>query len=362
MTVMSEMRELSSDMTPEPGVGHRPGLVTGGGVTQSGESSTQYTVIGDLIHRPEQNQLPEIMWREEDRQWVVQVPGDHQGRETHVLSEEDQEALEAQETLKELEALETLEDYGALDVSFPITSIRVDNSGDLSVGSLLRTGSHESQTQGVTQSPSPSDQDRDSTSSVTVTPPRYDDDPFIPDLSPGQSRSVQDWEDILREAAEDNAGQEEILAEILVPNADHERPGDESQGRQDNGDRFEEDSLGRKTIKGRRNKKKEEFEKKKREKEQKKQSYEQAVNAFKEHKYESYSACAKAYGVSDVTLRRMILRKKNFVGQGRPSNVLKEDEEEKLISHLKYCAKVGFGLSLYDVQLLIQELLSAVVR
>ena len=356
---MSEMRELSSDVTPEPGPGdgHRPGLVTERGVTQSGESSTQYTVIGDIIHRPEQNQLPEIMWREEDRRWVVQEPGDHQGREARVLSEEDQEALEAQETLKELETLEALESYGALDVSFPITSIRVDNSGDTSVGSLLRTGSHESQTPIITHSSASSrssssdqDHDRNRNSSVTVTPPRYDEDY---------------WEDVPGDTADSSAGQEEILAEILVTDADPESLGDETQERDKDEQEQEqvEDEQGRKKVNGRRrNKKKEAAERKKTEKNQKKSSYDEAVAAFKEHKYDSYRSCAKAYGVSDVTLRRIILRNRNFVGQGKQSSILKDNEEAKLISHLKYCAKVGFGLSINDVQYLIQELLSAVVR
>ena len=132
----------------------------------------------------------------------------------------------------------------------------------------------------------------------------------------------------------------------------------------DNGDSVEvEETSGRKTAKRRRrNKKKDETERINTEKEKKKTLYEQAVKAFREEKYDSYRSCAKAFGVSDVTLRRIILRNKDFVGQGRENNVLKKDEEEKLISHLKWCARVGFGLSLYDVQYLIQELLSAVVR
>lgn len=359
---MSEGSSSDSASEPEPGSGHRPGPVTVGGVRRIGESSTPYTVFADISETHE-NVLPELRLIEQDGRWVMQEPRDCQEPETCVQTKDNQDAIEVQATLRELEALEALENIGALNAIFPVTSDR-DLSG--------YTECHESP--GVTHSPS-SDQDHVSNTSIPITPPRHEPFVFEPhsDRYPGRSQIVQlqnDWADILSGALEGNAGQQEVVAEIVVSNnAEIERHGDETQDageedRQNDGDIDQvENGQGSKKTKGqRRNRKKEEAEKKKAEKEQKKSSYDQAVKALKENKYESYSACAKAYGVSDVTLRRIILRNKGFVGQGRPNEVLKPDEEEKLVSHLKYCANVGFGLSLYDVQLLIQELLTAVVR
>ena len=343
---------------PEPGDGYSPGPVTVPGVRQIGESSTLYTVYTDIIATHENvNELSELRMIEQDGRWVMQEPEVCQQPEICAQTKDD--AFEVEATLRELEALEALENIGAPNVAFPITS-----DGALS-GS---TECHQSP--GVTHSPSSqTSSDQNHVSSTSVTPPRHEAFVFDPhsELYPGRNQIVQMENDILRGTSDGNAGQEDILAEVFGPNnAEIEGQSDEiedrNEERQDNGDIDQvEDNQGIKKGR-RRNKKKEEVEKKKAEKEQKRSLYDQAVNAFKEHKYESYSACAKAYGVSDVTLRRIILRKKGFSGQGRKSDILKEDEEKKLVSHLKYCAKVGFGLSIYDVQLLIQELLSAVVR
>ena len=360
--MMSECSISDTASEPEPGDGQRRGPVTVSGVTQIGESSTPYTVYADIIPTHENaNVLSELRLIEQDGQWVMQEPEVCQQPEICVQTKDDQDAFEVQATLRELEALEALENIGARNIPFPITS-----DGALS-GS---TECHQSP--GVTHSPSSqTSSDQDHVSSTSVTPPRHEPFVFEPhsELYPGRNQIVQqhnDWGDILRDALNGNACQEDVLAEILVPSSEKERLDDETpdrdEDRQGNVDNDQvEDNQGIKKGR-RRNKKKEEVEKKKAEKEQKRSLYDQAVNAFKEHKYESYSACAKAYGVSDVTLRRIILRKKGFSGQGRKSDILTKDEEKKLVSHLKYCAKVGFGLSIYDVQLLIQELLSAVVR
>ena len=328
---------------PEPGERHRPELAAA--LTQTGHC-TRYTVIVDDISEVQQSNLampvPQLV--EQDGRWVVQESSGQQGPESPVLSQGDLEAQEVQETLKELETLQALEDYGALDVAFPRTS----------EGHLARV-----RHQVIQSSPSLSpSSDREDVSNIAITPPRHE--PFVSQRNNGhytglnQSAQNVDVDNILRDVRDDGIGQEEIVAEILVQNAD--RLMDETQEKDNEEENVE------KAVKKRKNKKREELDRKRAEVERKQVLYEEAVKAFKENKYESYRSCAKAYGVSDVTLRKIILRNKPFQPPGKRSTILREDEEAKLINHLKYCAKVGFGLSLYDVQLLVQELLSAVVR
>ena len=53
---------------------------------------------------------------------------------------------------------------------------------------------------------------------------------------------------------------------------------------------------------------------------------------------------------------------REFVGGGKQSKILTSEEEAQLVAHLSWCKRVGFGLTYHTLQLLIQELLEAVVR
>ena len=58
----------------------------------------------------------------------------------------------------------------------------------------------------------------------------------------------------------------------------------------------------------------------------------------------------------------MILEERGFVGGGKHSKILRPEEETKIVAHLRWCQRVGFGLTYNSLQSLIQDLLVAVVR
>ena len=97
-------------------------------------------------------------------------------------------------------------------------------------------------------------------------------------------------------------------------------------------------------------------------KEEKKRMYNLAKQAFKDTKFDNIHACAKHYGVDHKALKKMILGDREFVGGGKPSKILRPEEETKLVAHISSCQRVGFGLTYNGVRSLIQELLEAVVR
>ena len=98
------------------------------------------------------------------------------------------------------------------------------------------------------------------------------------------------------------------------------------------------------------------------EKELKKRQYKLALEACKANQFTSYYKCAKNYGVSSSTLKRLHLTGKMYVGRGKVNKVLTENEQIILSDHIKYMTSIGFGYTYYDLRLRIQELLRDVVR
>ena len=97
-------------------------------------------------------------------------------------------------------------------------------------------------------------------------------------------------------------------------------------------------------------------------KEEKKRRYDLAIQAIKDNQFDNIHACSKHFGVHPQTLKTMIEEGRGFVGGGKISKILTPEEEAKLVDHLKWCKRVGFGLTYHSLQSLIEELLAAVVR
>ena len=94
----------------------------------------------------------------------------------------------------------------------------------------------------------------------------------------------------------------------------------------------------------------------------KKRQYEKAIAAYNKGDYKSYRSCAIAYGVTDTRLRQYILFGMSYTGCGLKSKVLNGEEERELAEFIKQQSRLGFGLTYYDVQLLVQELIMGVKR
>ena len=177
-----------------------------------------------------------------------------------------------------------------------------------------------------------------------VTPPRHE--PFVPGSRPqvyltGLNQSIQEAFSHIDDVDTDPGGQ----AEITVIN----------QIQDDNAD-----NQSKKKSRGP-NKK---FEKKREiqaRKEEKKRKFDSAIEAYKDKQFESIHACAKHFGVCHKTLKTFILEGRSYVGGGMQSKIFTAEEEAKLVEHIKWCKSVGFGLTYFNLQLLIQELLTAVV-
>ena len=95
-------------------------------------------------------------------------------------------------------------------------------------------------------------------------------------------------------------------------------------------------------------------------KEEKEEKYEQAVSDFLSGKSKSIRKAANKFGVAKSALYRYIVTADSYKGQGRKNVVLTEEEERKIVDHILFRKTIGCGMSLYQVQLLIQEVLIAV--
>ena len=93
-------------------------------------------------------------------------------------------------------------------------------------------------------------------------------------------------------------------------------------------------------------------------KELKMRQYNLAIEAFKDNKFHTYYSCAKNYGVSSSTLKRLVVSGKSYVGKGKMNKVLTEREQHLLRDHIKQTS----GYSYHDLRLRIQELLHTIVR
>ena len=99
-------------------------------------------------------------------------------------------------------------------------------------------------------------------------------------------------------------------------------------------------------------------EEKKSIKELKMRQYNLAIEEFKQNKLNTYYSCAKKYGVSSSTLKRLIVTGKSYTGSGRVNKVLTESEQGMLRDHVKKTSDYSY----HDLRLRIQELLHTIVR
>ena len=76
------------------------------------------------------------------------------------------------------------------------------------------------------------------------------------------------------------------------------------------------------------------------ERERKIEKFKLAKEDMKSGKFTSGRACAKYHGVSEATLRRLLKTGKDFKGKTE-SKIMKEEEEIKLVSHVKMMATRG---------------------
>ena len=220
-------------------------------------------------------------------------------------------------------------------------------------GPVSGAGPEESDTPHDTDSVSSSDEQR---GNVTLTPPRHK--PFVVDPQrqvylTGLNKSTQEayaeiTGDVTAPDDGDNKEDEEVLVTIEVsePNTDDNDNDEPTKGRKPRGPNKK--LLKKQEVQAR--------------KEEKKRRYNQAIQAYKDNKFDNIHACAKHYGVDHKSLKRMILGDREYVGGGKSSKILRPEEEAKLVAHLSWCKKVGFGLTYHTLRSLIQELLEAVVR
>ena len=76
------------------------------------------------------------------------------------------------------------------------------------------------------------------------------------------------------------------------------------------------------------------------ERERKIEKFKLAKEDMESGKFTSGRACAKYHGLSEVTLRRLLKTGKDFKGKTE-SKIMKEEEEIKLVSHVKMMATRG---------------------
>ena len=69
---------------------------------------------------------------------------------------------------------------------------------------------------------------------------------------------------------------------------------------------------------------------------------------------------AKHFGLSYTSLYRYLVNGDTFRGKGRKSEVLSDEEEQKIVDHIIYRQRIGCGMTYLQLQLLIQEVLVAV--
>ena len=92
----------------------------------------------------------------------------------------------------------------------------------------------------------------------------------------------------------------------------------------------------------------------------KKLAYEKAVKEFVSGRATSYSQAAKKFGVSDVTLRRMILQKREFSGQGSKYPFTSE-EQKTLRDRILLATNNGKDLTFKSIQDFIRQEASNII-
>ena len=86
-------------------------------------------------------------------------------------------------------------------------------------------------------------------------------------------------------------------------------------------------------------------------------SYDNAVSAYHSGTFSSIRSCAKYFNLSHSTLHRLLAQKRQFAGPGKQSGVFSTEEETKIINFVVNQLEIGCGLSWYQLQLLLQEVM-----
>ena len=186
---------------------------------------------------------------------------------------------------------------------------------------------------------------------VTVTPPRHESFElnsrprvYLHDLNESNQQAYAHLDDVIN----DPDDQQEVRVNIQAQD-------------EDPGDNADDDNQRKRKPRGPNKKLKQKREIQTR-KEEKKRTYDLAIEAYKDHQFDTIGACAKHFGVDPKSLKKMIMERRSFVGGGAKSKILTFEEESKIVEHIKWCREVGFGLTYHSLRDLIQELLTAVVR
>ena len=331
-----------ASVTPEP-----ESRDTGAREMESGDS-TKYGIVSDINIDDSNDMRSHSILSElhfEDGEWSVRGPGaSDQGDVTPGSTQERLLVTTAPVTLSGGDGTMTMEHQARIAVADP-QSLVLDQTllnrewPELELGTLNTepgAGDH-GVTSNVTHSSSLS-------SYGQVTPPRHE--PFELDSRPnvylqGLNQSNQEAFAHLNDVNTDPGDQ----AEITVDNQIHDDNSDNQAKRKPRGP-------------SKRIEKKKEVQARK---EEKKRKFDIAIEAWKNHEFENIHACANHFGVCHKSLKKMILEGRSYVGGGKQSYILTVEEEAKIVDHIKWCKSVGFGLTYYILQLLIQELLNAVV-
>ena len=101
-------------------------------------------------------------------------------------------------------------------------------------------------------------------------------------------------------------------------------------------------------------------EAKKKKLEDKKKLYMLACQKYKEGKFSNINEASKHFGLSYTSLYRYLVNGDTFNGKGRRSEVLTDEEEQKIVSLVIYRQKIGCGMTFLQLQMLIQEVLLGV--
>ena len=89
----------------------------------------------------------------------------------------------------------------------------------------------------------------------------------------------------------------------------------------------------------------------------KKAQVQKAFENYNRGKFKSLRSCAAFYKIPKSTLYDIVVTGSEFTGQGRKLRCLNEEEEMKIVEHVKWRASVGCGLEWRQLQAIIQEVL-----
>ena len=94
----------------------------------------------------------------------------------------------------------------------------------------------------------------------------------------------------------------------------------------------------------------------------KQSKYSKAIKNWEAGQFKSLRACARYYNLPFSTLHRLLDSSEDYKGSGRNSKCLTQEEEQKLMDHVRWRASTGCGVSPSQLQSLIQEVLLAVKK